>query len=129
MKPSKEEYQKALEIVERFNQGDTRQEARAKYIKNKEIRNRAKEKFRLLAPKITEWVKENIKPGDLIKTKGYRGVKEVVKIDGDVHALCGRYNVQKRLFIPNGSGSATTIYYVTEVFRNGKWIKIKDQIK
>jgi len=96
------------------------------YRKAQESRERAKKKFEGLIPKITNWVDKNLKPGDIIQCKGYRGVKKVVDVRDYVYAICGW--MRKGEFIPNGSGSSTTIHYVTHILKDGKFIKIIDLI-
>jgi hypothetical protein len=122
---TKQQYQEAQSLIKGY-ENQSAQNNINKWKKNQAATGRAKEKFNRIKPLITEYVKNNIKAGDIIRTKGYRGVKKVTEIDGDVYAMCG--NMYKGQFNPNGSGSSTTIYYVTEVLRDGKFVKIKDLI-
>lgn len=80
---------------------------------------------------VAPWVKENVKPGDLIKVKGSRNksVRSVVKLQyGTVVTQC--MNETK-------SGNFTPAYIITDhgfdkvthVLRHAKWLKIKDLVK
>lgn len=127
-KQEKEIYQNALEIVKKYETPPSYQESKNKYLKGVEARKRAREKFDKIRPAIEEYVKTNLKTGDIIKCKGYRGEKEVVRIENNnVIALCGNYFIKKG-FRTNGAGSETHVSNVTEMLIDGKFRKIKDLI-
>lgn len=102
---------------------------REKYRKNKAAADKAAENFNRIKPFIVDWLYLNLKPGDIITCKGYKGFKKVTELRGNtsVYAMCGHFRSGN--FIPNGSGSETTLYYVTEIYKDGKFQKIKDLVK
>lgn len=103
------------------------EEANIKYYKNKASRLKRIAKDNSIRDEKILFLKKTLKPGDIIRCKGYHQEKKVVLLDNNyVHALCGRLVRRNEIiFQPNGSGSATAIENVTEVFKD-KWLKIKD---
>jgi len=95
------------------------------YEKGKEARKRAEEKFQTLVPSIRIWLLKNLKQGDIITCKGYKGYKKVVQVnENSVFSMCGY--MRKGKFDSNGYGSENTLEYVTAILRDGSWKKVKD---
>ena len=91
-------------------------------------REKAKKKFEELAPKIKQYLFSNLKEGNIIECKGYRGVKQVTKVTkDDVLAMCGW--MRKGQMYYNGSGSSTSIENVTHILKEGKFVKVLDLMK
>jgi hypothetical protein len=110
-----------------------REVADKKYEKNLEARKRAKIKEYLETPRKIKLLNGILKVGDVIRCKGYKGEKQITLIkDNKVFAMCGRIDRRTNQFIPNGSGSETSIENVTEICGDNytpKWIKVKDLLK
>ena len=124
------EQQKRLDLEKAELDRKEREESKKRYLANRESRERAKQKQLQLEPFITAYVKRELKEGDYIQCKGYRGVKKVVELtDNSVIAICGWVNRKSHKFEPNGSGSQSSLSNVTEILKEGKWQKVKDLIK
>lgn len=107
---------------------EEREERNRKYLKGVEQRERAKKKYAEIAWDFRKWLKDTLKPGDIIKCKGYSKLKKVVEVRGDyVFCMCGWF--WKGQFESNGYGSENGLDYVTHIFKDGEFQKSMDLFK